>query len=373
MIYFSPHRIPQPEGTRRAPAKWAFTTRRVPWNAVHTLLTGDLCPQAGQLVLARVTEIGAHTRIELANGRRATLYLDDELVLAYGNRYAPDQFEGVVPPDLGPCQLIAAGGLAGRELVRHETMDDPTQIEPVGVLGDATGTPLNLKDFALPAVTPTGRRLPVLMVCGTSMNSGKTHAVAHLIRGLTALGRRVGGLKVTGTGAGGDLWRMADAGAVATLDFTDAGYGSTYGVPLEALRRVLALLLDTVARENVDIVVMEVADGLVQAETAALLADPGFSACVDGVVFCATDALGAGAGLARLTELNLRPLAISGMLTRAPLMVREAASLVQVPIMGPEALSTPDRLVALLPWLRSTDGPVSSQAYGAATPTAVAL
>lgn len=80
-------------------AQQAFSTRRVPVEAMRILLTErSQRPVAGQLVLARVVSIGQHTRVELANGRRAQLYIGGNVILAYGNRYAPDQFEGMVPP-----------------------------------------------------------------------------------------------------------------------------------------------------------------------------------------------------------------------------------------------------------------------------------
>jgi hypothetical protein len=54
-------------------------------------------------VLAEVTRIGQHKGIELASGRKAALYCGDEVLLAYGGRYAPDQFDALVLAD--PCHL----------------------------------------------------------------------------------------------------------------------------------------------------------------------------------------------------------------------------------------------------------------------------
>jgi hypothetical protein len=42
----------------------------------------------------------------------------DAIIVAYGHRYAPDQFEAYVPEDLGPCHLVAGGGVAAREAER---------------------------------------------------------------------------------------------------------------------------------------------------------------------------------------------------------------------------------------------------------------
>lgn len=92
-------------------AKAAFTTRRVPLTEASALLT-DRVPQPGDVVLARVTSLGQHHSLQLTTGRRAKLYIGDEVIVAYGNRYAPDQFEAWLPDSLGPCQL--AVGAASR-------------------------------------------------------------------------------------------------------------------------------------------------------------------------------------------------------------------------------------------------------------------
>ncbi|WP_287217360.1 hypothetical protein [Mesorhizobium sp.] len=100
---------------RIAKAKRAFTTRRIPTERMRMLLSPPAEPKAGDLVLARIEALGHHKSVELPSGRKAALAATDEVVLAYGNRYAPDQFEAIVPADLGPCHMVAAGGvLRGR-------------------------------------------------------------------------------------------------------------------------------------------------------------------------------------------------------------------------------------------------------------------
>lgn len=100
---------------RLSRAKRAYTTRNIPPSAL-TLVSSDACkPKAGDVILARVTVLGQHRQIELPTSRKATLFSGDEIVLVYGNRYAPDQFEALVPDDFGPCEMVAAGGVAGRQ------------------------------------------------------------------------------------------------------------------------------------------------------------------------------------------------------------------------------------------------------------------
>ena len=98
------------DSERLARAKRAFTTRNVPASVLHSV-TAAFTPRAGDLVLARVVEVGAHKQVELPTSRKATLFAGDEVILAYGNRYAPDQFEAYVPDDLDLCDLAAGGGI----------------------------------------------------------------------------------------------------------------------------------------------------------------------------------------------------------------------------------------------------------------------
>jgi len=89
------------DAARLPAAKPAYTTRHVDLNSATGLLSG-VRPAVGDLVLATVTAVGQHPKVEGPDGRRASLFPGDEVVVAYGHRYAPDQFEASVPDDLGP-------------------------------------------------------------------------------------------------------------------------------------------------------------------------------------------------------------------------------------------------------------------------------
>ena len=141
--------VPLPRPADRIPS--AYVTRRVPRSDMRQLLRGDVRPEAGDLVLARVDEIGHHSRIQLPTTARKFLFLGDEIILAYGNRYAPAQFEAVVPRSLEPCHLVAAGGIAAMALSWHERIRrGPTEITPIGLIADADGRRVNLSRYGLP-------------------------------------------------------------------------------------------------------------------------------------------------------------------------------------------------------------------------------
>jgi hypothetical protein len=324
----TPHRVLQ--------AKWAYTARRVPLAACSRLLAGEhIVPQAGDLMLARVRRIGKHAALEGPNGRRQTLFEGDEIVVACAARYAPDQFDARLPASLAPCHLVAGGGVAGVVIARHGAVSAPTELEPIALLADAQDRPANLSDHALQALQLAPARRPVTFASlGTSMNAGKTTSAAWLIRGLVRSGLRVAAAKVTGTGSGNDPNLLRDAGALRVLDFTDAGYASTCGLTLRELEGVAERLVAHLAADDPDAIVLEVADGLFQRETGALLQSARFQALVDGTIFSSNDAMGACAGAQWLRRHGLEPLALGGTVTRSPLARTEAAAATGLPVLG---------------------------------------
>ena len=320
------------EATRIARAKQAYATRRVPIKEATQLITGEYAPQVGDVVLARVGRLGQHKRLELTSGRRATLFQGDEIVVCYGNRYAPDQFETEIPASLAPCHLVAAGGIAAECLSRSSKVRAPTGITPIGVMADANGWPLNLADFGLASIELPPRPT-VTAVIGTSMNAGKTTTASHMALGLTRDGHRVAAAKVTGTGAGCDVWRMADSGCDRVLDFSDCGVPSTYLLPAEQCEAILTNLVAHLSETRTEAIILEVADGILQTETKRLVKSAAFKRLVDQVVFAAGDALSAAAGVEWLSKQGVRVIGVSGALTAASLAIGECSGLVSQPVL----------------------------------------
>jgi len=336
------------DDARLSRAKAGFSTRRVPKEDMRTLVTGDVRPRAGDLVLARVDRLRQHRRLELATGRKARLEQGEEIIIACGNRYAADQFEGFVPAQLGRANLIAAGGVAAIEANRARNVRPATEVTLLGLVGDESGLPLNLASYALPAPEVDGARPPVLAVLGTSMNSGKTTAVSFLCRGLTAAGFKVGYAKLTGTGSGNDFWRVLDSGARTVVDFTDAGLASTYRTPISVLELTSVSLIGHLVSCGCDRIVVEIADGLLQTETSGLMTSSTFRALIDRVVFTAGDAMSAIGGVRMLREHGFEVAGVSGLVTASPLPLREATGACGVAVLRIEDLANPETAAGLL-------------------------
>lgn len=349
----------------RASAKPAFSIRRVPPAAIRTIVSGAIRPRSGDLVLATVDRLGFQTRIEMPSGRKALLHPGDTIMVAYGDRYATDQFEAEVPDSLRPTSLVATGGIASDVLSRTSGMKSATNITPIGLLGDEAGRPINVADYALKPVRPTRPRPRTIAVLGTSMNSGKTTTNRYLTLGLARSGLRVGSAKVTGTGSGGDYWAMKDAGAYRVLDFVDAGFSSTYRIPVEAIEQGAINLIAHLTEIDCDVILLEIADGVFQSQNINLIRSILFRGYIDAVLFAAGEALGAARGLDEMHDLDIPVIGLSGRLTGSELLIREARKACNVPIYTKEELSDPVRareIVGLAP--RRPDPPKAPDPFG---------
>lgn len=347
-------------------AKFAYTTRHLARSVAadpegYSLqVDPETRPRPGDVVLARVARLGQHRRLESPDSRRAFMYPGDEIVVAYGHRYAPDMYEAEVPTDLDEAHLVAAGGLAGLVTAVREGLEEPTVVQPIGLLHDAGGV-VTLASHApyAPgpplALSPATRSgwPPVVALVGTSMNSGKSTALSAFVHGLTRAGLRVAAGKATGTGAGGDPGMFLDAGAAPVLDFTDFGHPSTYRLDHGQVVAVFASLVQRLAASGAEAVVVEIADGAYQEETSRLLADPVFTSYVDHVIFTAGESLSAVTGVRLLHSRGIRTAAVTGRLTSSPLAVREARNALDVPVIDTIDLCEPEVAVCLLPGLGS--------------------
>lgn len=322
-----------------ASAKWSFATRRVAIADAVSLDTDLAAVRSGDLLLAEVTRLGNHKRLQLADGRFSTLWPGDRIVVACADRYAVDQFHGLARlTDGGGADLLAGGGIAGAIVSRNDRIAPGTRLAVLGRLADADGVVINVDRYALPPVAP-GRPALVIGVVGTGMNAGKTTACAAMVNGFSRLGRRVAAIKVTGTGSFGDVFEYEAAGAARVLDFTDAGMASTYRQHPDRIVAALDHLLAHAA--DCDIALVELADGISQVETAMLLSRPDVVARFDGTILAVPEAMAARAGLAWLGARDIVPLALTGLVTRAPLAMAEAAEATGLPVLCRDTLADP--------------------------------
>lgn len=259
-------------------------------------------------------------------------------VFVYGNRYAPDAYEGYVPDRImTDVDLLSRSGVVGVMREKNTAIKDPTKVEIYGFVTDEDGEPLNTKNF--PIAVPKNplnkekKRSPMILHVGTSMNSGKTTSAISCCWALSAMGYDVRASKITGTASLKDILHMQDAGAETVSDFSYLGFPSTYLLEEEELMQIFENLDGKFGSYPSKYWIVEFADGIMQRETAMLLRNEYVRSRIHRLIFSANDAFGAIGGLRILQEeFDLVPNAISGRCTSSPLMIKELKNRTDIPI-----------------------------------------
>lgn len=322
---------------------------------IHHYQPIDKTPEIGDAVYGVIERIGQHSSLENVSGRIHMIHNGTRAIFVYGNRYAPDYFEGLIPATSSDeIDLIARSGLIGKVVTKNFQIKDPTQLRILGYVVDENNNIINTRNF--PRISPRTSekiepRAKMIVVCGTSMNSGKSYAAAACCRALTVNGHTVKASKITGTASLKDILLMNDAGAYPFSDFTYLGYPSTYLLEEDELLSIFNRLDLKYANNPRNYWVVEIADGLIQRETSMLLNSPEIQSRIHKLVFCAHDAFGAIGGLKVLKDsFNLIPDAISGVCSRSPLHIRELSNFTDIPVFN----STDQNLDYLYGLLSST-------------------
>ncbi len=211
----------------------------------------------GDYLVVEMLDVGPDSYgVETADGNLIEMFPGDRMIGALGTRAATLEVVGdwrEIGDDLEMQTLTAAGVLG----VCTSASLQSAELANMRYVGHACreGKTCRMKDFVTPA---GGARLeaPVILIIGTSMDSGKTVAAVAAVRELVAMGRRVAGAKVTGVGRLRDILAMEGAGADPIMDFVDVGLPSTV-VPADEYEDSLNLLCSKLAGSDPDVVIVE--------------------------------------------------------------------------------------------------------------------
>lgn len=313
---------------------------------VNESMVNTYLPKAGDLAVFRIIEIGKHRYAQGDQGRNMAIFPGDLLVAAFADRYATSQYEGYVPKEHRPFyQILGAGGVIGIVHSQNAALDhiEPTSVELIGYCCDATGRVINSKFYRGKRTTYTGivpGNMKIVLSIGSTMDSGKTTTAAHVARGLKTTGKKVGFIKLTGTAYTKDRDYVFDCGADEVSDFSEFGFPSTFMSEKNELLDLYQNLLEDMASKGVEILVMEIADGIWQRETDYLLRDKSFMKTITSVVFSCGDSLSAIQGVKSLKEMNIEPVIVSGRFTMSPLLITETKNHVPLPVLTIEEIMT---------------------------------
>ena len=292
--------------------------------------------QVGDVVLAEVVSIGRHKQLEGTAGHKLRLYPGDLICGAFGNRYAADHYEGYVSKSSEPVHLLSNSGVFGTVTSKNRKMSKPTEIRLLGCALDMDGNKVNTLNHRINAVPVTSSIKPLLILSvGTGMNSGKTTAAATCIHDFVSQGLTVRAGKITGTANSHDPVEMISAGAdEPIIDFADTGYPSTFLCSQEELIDIYETIYSNLAQSNPDVIILEIADGLLQQETTMLLENNLLRERVDLLLLSAPDALAAIFGIKYLEDRGYNVNAVTGLITSSPLNSREFTAVSDIPLVS---------------------------------------
>ena len=116
---------------------------------------------------------------------------------------------------------------------------------------------------------------------------------------------------------------MISASPVYTIDFSDYGFPSTYKCELDELLDLFKTMISDIEKINPSLVIMEIADGILQRETKMILNSPLFQRWVNNIIVTADTAPSALYTTEYLTKKGYNVIAVSGAITSSPLYMRE--------------------------------------------------
>ncbi|MEL7309932.1 MAG: hypothetical protein AAFN07_00350 [Pseudomonadota bacterium] len=285
-------------------------------------LADEIVCEEGVLIAVRIlNNKSRYNTLELTSGRMAVVKQGDVIVGALGHRKALFGYSGSLPQQLergDTLQMLNIGGVMGHCDSANPELGDPFDCEVLGMvldfpyLGERIGIAARAGQSALPDTPDIDvAGVPVVALAGTCMDSGKTAAACAIVSRLRAHGLNVAACKATGVSLRRDVLAMEDAGASASMLFSDFGVMTTTRHNGPALTRCL---LTELAAEQPDVIVMELGDGLLGTYGVdAILADASIRDALTSVVLCANDPVAAWGGAKILREeYAIEPTVVTG-------------------------------------------------------------
>lgn len=175
---------------------------------------------------------GSYNFVENINGRSMRIYKNDYIIAAFGSRYSAQNLCGhleTVDSSFKYFTLLTNGGIVGICDESPIYKGSPTRLECCGLLyyeGEKLNT---LNYYKKQEQHFKDVNIPLVLVCGTSGETGKTTTAITLIKQLTEnFQLNVAGIKISGTGCMEDILEHKDAGSKYIADLSSAGVISSY-------------------------------------------------------------------------------------------------------------------------------------------------
>lgn len=330
---------------------------RVPRSAFCTYQERDRMPKLGDVALVEVVELGEDDRIEVGCPRwddpesqgaipfvqpvvsfaTLSLTVGRRLICAFGGRYATDYLLAEVPDSPQEyLDLVTFGGVVGTVVSSNTRRGRVAKVRLVSFFADASGETLNTRSFKPRGISASPSNLgkvKLAVVTGGSMEAGKTTAGAAFTKVVAGWANRAWVGKVTGCGSFRDPHRLAAGGARGTSEFMAFGYPSTHGISAQEVRKLFWSLVNLLAEDarlspgSAPWIVIEIADGLPQPQTRALLTDPSIRHATSALLYAAYDSMSARAGIQQLRDWGWEDAIVTGPVASSALGRQEVREL----------------------------------------------
>lgn len=223
-------------------------------------------PKEGAMVVAQAGEnSGKQDAFEFVGGRLGKLIEGDIFAGVLGFRKAPVEFAGVIPQKVkigDQLSFLCESGLIGEISGVYEAWGKPMKVKILGSIVDEKGKQMNLKNYALPIIKPVTKKIPIICLLATRMDSGKTTMACKIAHAFKKLGKKTAAIKPTGVSFMQDPYKLMDNGVDPVLDFTDMGLPSSCGPDPKTIIKATQNLIDHAKLASPDLILMELGEGI---------------------------------------------------------------------------------------------------------------
>jgi len=225
-----------------------------------------ISPDEGAMLLVEAGENdGKNDVFDFIGGRLGKLVKGDVVPGVLGFRKAPVEFAGVVPKRVcvgDELYLLCESGLVGKISGVFEAWGKPMRVKVLGSIVGEDGKILNIRNYKLDDVKNISKKVPVICLISTRMDSGKTIMASKIVHYFKTRNRKVAAMKPTGVAFSQDPYKFLDNGANPVLDFLDMGMPSTCGPDGEAVVEGTKSLLNHLKHAGADLIIMEFGEGV---------------------------------------------------------------------------------------------------------------
>lgn len=202
---------------------------------------------------------------EFVGGRLGKVIKGDIFAGVLGYRMAPVEFSGIVPKKVkvgDELHLLCESGIIGEISGVYEAWGKPMKVKVLGVIVNDAGHPLYLKNYALPKIESNSRKIPIICLLATRMDSGKTTMLCKIVHHFKQHGKKMVFIKPTGVHFLQDSYKLIDNGAEQFLDITDMGLPSSCNGNSKEIIELTENLINHAKLAKPDLILMEFGDGI---------------------------------------------------------------------------------------------------------------